>query len=545
MIKKIGFKNYKAFMQGEMEIKPLTFLVGANSVGKSSLIQLLLMLQQTCVEATPNDKSAFKLNGKNISLGENINLLKDKDKHNEFGLSFKLDRQSSRVLFRRTSDGFYSILQRIFMFAGAGLFSFDEVDEWKNKREKFLNFLSKARESNSGILSRLINADNVDKSYRELVFSYDFLHDVHFAFKNIETCELLFGFKYVGNSISKISAIELTSMTLSVNGKVLISLSLKGAGKNRQFSLMSFFYNEGKDFCNSDYNKQLSELMPKEGANLFLMFERVSLEFDMFVFSRNKKISIFLWVLLSFLNHSIKSLASCFDEQSINYVSPLRAYPKRYYFLDRSHVSSSLDTLDGDSITEILKEKPELRHQVNEWLKHFNLQIDVEAIEEIIHKLKVNQNGLELDITDVGFGISQVLPVIVQGFFAKKDSITVIEQPEVHLHPKMQADLGDLFIDIALPKNGEGQRKMQKSMLVETHSEYLLKRIRRRIAMGEIKSSDVAIYVVESAKAPRRSVIRKLDIDSTGTFEWPEEFYGGELLQDTIEYLKAQTKSKQ
>ena len=71
--------------------------------------------------------------------------------------------------------------------------------------------------------------------------------------------------------------------------------------------------------------------------------------------------------------------------------------------------------------------------------------------EEIIHKLKIIQNGLSLDITDVGFGVSQVLPVIVQGFFAKSGSLTLIEQPEVHLHPRMQADLGDLFIDIALP----------------------------------------------------------------------------------------------
>lgn len=532
-------------MQGEMEIKPLTFLVGANSVGKSSLIQLFLMLQQTYVEATPNDKSAFKLNGKNVSLGENINLLKDKDKNNVFSLSFMLNQHDAKILVARASFGYYSLIERIFMYTGPDFYRSLDNDDWKNNKEKFLDLFTKARKSNRGILPRLMDSDDADRSYKELIVSYDFLYEIRKACRNIDACELSFGLKYVGGTNSKISAISLTSITLSVHGKIIVSMSLEGSGKNRHFTLLSSFFNDGKDFCNSNYDKQLSELILKNGSNLFLLFNNVDLDFDILIYSRNKKVSIFLWLLLSFLKHANKCLASCFDEQSINYVSPLRAYPKRYYFLDRSHVSSSLDTLDGDSITEILKEKPELRHQVNEWLKHFNIQINVEAIEEIIHKLKVNQNGLELDITDVGFGISQVLPVIVQGFFAKKDSITVIEQPEVHLHPKMQADLGDLFIDIALPKNGEGQRKMQKSMLVETHSEYLLKRIRRRIAMGEINSSDVAIYVVESAKAPRRSVIRNLDIDSTGTFEWPEEFYGGELLQDTIEYLKAQTKSKQ
>lgn len=116
--------------------------------------------------------------------------------------------------------------------------------------------------------------------------------------------------------------------------------------------------------------------------------------------------------------------------------------------MDRGHVSSSLDTLDGDSITEILKDQKYIKELVNTWLRHFKLEIDVETVEEIIHKLKVNQNGLSLDITDVGFGISQLLPVIVQGFYTPMDSLTIIEQPEVHLHPRMQADLGDLFIDI-------------------------------------------------------------------------------------------------
>ena len=545
MIKKIGFKNYKAFIQGEMEIKPLTFLVGANSVGKSSLIQLFLMLQQTCVEAAPNDKSTFKLNGKNVSLGENINLLKDKNKDNVFSLSFMLNQRDAKILVARSSFGYYSLIERIFMYTGPDIYLSLKNDEWKTNKDKFLELLAQARKLNRGILPRLLDADDADRSYNELIDSYDFLYEIRKACRNIENCELAFDFKYEGNANSKISAISLTSVRLSVHGKIIVCLSFVGSGKNRHFTLLSSFFNEGKDFCNSSYNKQLSEVISKNSSNLFLLFDSVGFDFDILFYFRNKKSSIFLWLLMSFLKHANKCLVSCFDEQSVNYVSPLRAYPKRYYFLDRSHVSSSLDTLDGDSITEILKEKPDLRFHVNEWLKHFNLQIDVEAIEEIIHKLKVNQNGLELDITDVGFGISQVLPVIVQGFFARKDSITVIEQPEVHLHPKMQADLGDLFIDIALPKNGEGQRKMQKSLLVETHSEYLLKRIRRRIAMGEIKSSDVAIYVVESAKAPRRSVIRNLDIDSTGSFEWPEEFYGGELLQDTIEYLKAQTKSKQ
>lgn len=544
MITKLGFKNYKAFKDGEIEIKPLTFLVGANSVGKSSLIQLLLMLQQTCVEASPNDKSAFKLNGKKVGLGENINILKDKDKDNVISLSFGLDEKNARDLISKVSLAFYGTLERIFIYSYSESELFDLKKDWKNDKDIFLTLLSRARIHNQVLLNRLFNLKAFNDSYDDIITTYDFVKQVRKKMKCFKKCELSLDFKYIGNTTNKSSALGVSGLALMVNNETVVHLSLSGNKNNRRYYLTSSLYCDNQNFCNSDYCRQLNDILPQNETNLFCLFDNISLEYNMFQFKLNYKFSFFLWLLLSFLNQAIENLASCFKEQSINYVSPLRAYPKRYYFLDKTHVSSSLDTLDGDSITELLKEKPDLRHHVNEWLERFNLQIDVKAIEEIIHKLKVNQNGLEVDITDVGFGISQVLPVIVQGFFAKKNSITVIEQPEVHLHPKMQADLGDLFIDIVLPKNNMGKRKRTKSLLIETHSEYLLKRIRRRIAKREIDALDVAIYIVESDKEQHRSVIRRLDIDSTGTFEWPEEFYGGELLLDTIEYLKAQTRSE-
>ena len=108
-------------------------------------------------------------------------------------------------------------------------------------------------------------------------------------------------------------------------------------------------------------------------------------------------------------------------------------------------------------------------------------------IKDIIHQIVVKQNSLDLDITDVGFGVSQVLPVIIQGFLSKERSITLVEQPEIHLHPKMQADLADLFIDIAINKNVK-KGSSSKYLIIETHSEYLLKRLRRRISENKISA---------------------------------------------------------
>ena len=189
--------------------------------------------------------------------------------------------------------------------------------------------------------------------------------------------------------------------------------------------------------------------------------------------------------------------------------------------LDKANANLSIDTFDGDSIAEVLKENKDLSLKVNKWFNKFGFDISVDNVEDIIHKLKVLQNDLSLDITDVGFGISQVLPVIIQGYLSKKDSLTIIEQPEIHLHPKMQAELADLFIEICsdlkedekVEKNKVVPAKysIEKYLVIETHSEYLLKRLRRRIAEGRIKSDDVVIYSFEKSEDGNLSLIHILN----------------------------------
>ena len=238
---------------------------------------------------------------------------------------------------------------------------------------------------------------------------------------------------------------------------------------------------------------------------------------------------------------SLSSIRRNFTKELVNHVSPLRAHPKRYYFLDNANINTSINTLDGNSLTEVLKENAKVRAKVNEWLDKFDLQVNVSTLQDIIHKLKIRQYALDLDITDVGFGISQILPIIVQGFLSFKNSLTMIEQPEIHLHPKMQADLADLFIDIV--NKGESISgdfdNAQKYLLIETHSEYLLRRLRRRIAEGKISSEDVAIYFLEHPDDGQSgTIINEKTISSNGYFDWPQDFYAKELLNDTTEFIK-------
>lgn len=546
MISKIGFSNYKAFIQGELEIKPLTILLGANSVGKSSLIQLLLMLQQTAREAQNGyDKSAFKLNGEYVSLGENINLLRNKDKQNKLGLSFDLEKGYTRQLAQSLPLQFYRFIDKVFLtlIPEFKKKSDSERYAWRTNRDVFIDYLTTA-----GKKSETIDAPYFYESFfsfleqpEEVIRTYDFLKNLIPVLQKGNVCTLSFLFQYVEGNHTVSNSFEMHEVSISCEHKNVVSININNDkdGKTGQFK--SDFIEGESYYFDRSYMDYITSMFLNSGSKLFHIFSEGTVGLDGFFFERRKvKSSVFLLQFIRIVHIAIQYLEKTFGGINVNYVSPLRAYPKRYYFLDRTHVTSSLDTLNGDSIAELLKEKVSLRNDINKWLLHFNMSIDVESIEEIIHKLKIVQNGLSLDITDVGFGVSQVLPVIVQGFFAKSGSLTLIEQPEVHLHPRMQADLGDLFIDIALPYKDK-VRVCEKYLLIETHSEYLLKRIRRRMAMKEIKPSDVAIYIVRENKEQKCSELQKIKINQFGSFEWPEEFYGGELLKDTIDFLKAQT----
>jgi predicted ATPase len=142
--------------------------------------------------------------------------------------------------------------------------------------------------------------------------------------------------------------------------------------------------------------------------------------------------------------------------------------------------------------------------------------------------------GDEVVLTDVGFGISQVLPVVVQSFYAPPDSTIIMEQPELHLHPRAQMELGDFFIQAHRAREGGVERKPQ--FLLESHSEHLLRRLQRRIAEDELSPDTVALYFCELVDGESR--IRELDVDLFGNIHnWPKDFFG-----DPIEDVAAQTR---
>jgi hypothetical protein len=140
---------------------------------------------------------------------------------------------------------------------------------------------------------------------------------------------------------------------------------------------------------------------------------------------------------------------------------------------------------------------------------------DIDRIRELV--LVDQRTSTVVTHRDVGIGISQVLPVLVMAY-GSQGKLLAMEQPEIHLHPALQAELADVFIEAAL-----GPR--QNSFILETHSEHLILRLMRRIREGKVKSDDIGVVFVEPLA--RGSRFLELRIDEEGDFidEWPGGFF--------------------
>lgn len=144
------------------------------------------------------------------------------------------------------------------------------------------------------------------------------------------------------------------------------------------------------------------------------------------------------------------------------------------------------------------------------------------------YEVKIRTKGSKdwVDLPDVGIGVSQVLPVLVQCFYAPANSIIIMEQPEIHLHPSAQAALADVMIDVISSREDGKDRNIQ--LIIETHSEHFLRRLQRRIAEDKIPQDKVSAYFASVSKAPAK--LESLRIDEFGNIlNWPENFFGDEM----------------
>lgn len=123
-------------------------------------------------------------------------------------------------------------------------------------------------------------------------------------------------------------------------------------------------------------------------------------------------------------------------------------------------------------------------------------------------------------MTDVGFGVSQILPALVLLYYVPEGATVVMEQPEIHLHPAVQSGLADVMLNVSQARNVQ--------IIVESHSEHLLRRLQRRVAEESVNHEDVKLYFV--SPRGRSAQVADLVLNEWGEVEnWPEQFFGDEF----------------
>lgn len=173
-------------------------------------------------------------------------------------------------------------------------------------------------------------------------------------------------------------------------------------------------------------------------------------------------------------------------------------------------------------------------------IEEFKVNPISEQRQEYEVKIRAKGSTNWVDLPDVGFGISQVLPVLVQCFYAPAGSIILMEQPEIHLHPSAQSALADVMIDVISSRENGADRAIQ--LVIETHSEHFLRRLQRRIAEDAVHQEKVSAYFANIAKTP--ATLEPLQIDIFGNIQnWPENFFGDEM-GDITEQAKAAMKKR-
>lgn len=223
----------------------------------------------------------------------------------------------------------------------------------------------------------------------------------------------------------------------------------------------------------------------------------------------------------------------------IQYLGPLRAVPERRYFwtgaeppdvgmAGESAVAALLAARKRGQV--IARGRGRRRRSVEEhvaaWLRTLGLVHDfsIVTLSEIAHLYQVvvrkTSASAPVPLPDVGFGVSQILPVLVLCFYAPEGSTIILEHPEIHLHPEVQSGLADVLID--------AHRHRRVQILVESHSEHLLRRLQLRIADETLSSDQVGLWFCRSSR--NKTAIEALNLDQYGSItNWPEDFFGDQF----------------
>jgi predicted ATPase len=570
-----SLSNFKGFKELQsVNLKPLTVICGTNNSGKSSLIQsLLLMKQSHPTKFSPNTYGQLPLtfNGSYVQLGSFLDVVYNHLNDEEIVLKWKLQNEEikpgfgfhirnysinseltvkikniknievekslaqievNNFLFKdlntnfsleliRKNDGKYKIKLRNISVRDITI----NIIYPNYKRDYRDNYINEIRE-----LLKYLEDKNI-KSFQDRIIEEECFDHAQITFQGIFPSQILINnFPQQSCSILKRIREKLPSI---VKGRV--SSKLEELIDKIVRHLESIIINLDKQQPQKDKYLDIDESISKEDQDLSIGKEVSLLDY----YFSYRATFIFLREIWS----------------GFRYIGPIREAPKRFYpFNDLRIIDIGINGENMPLVLAVeketivpkyyrciykkksiekyeLRDKDKLIDSVNWWLSDFKKLPPIHSINElsgIINQVKVDSLGIELDLTDVGFGVSQILPIIVECLRMAEGETIILEQPEIHLHPSLQSKLADFFICMA---------KSGKNLVVETHSEHFINRLCLRIAQEESNDTRnlINILFVSCDEENKSSIAKPIEVNKYGEIEnWPVGFFDENDSRDLI-----------
>jgi predicted ATPase len=454
---KISINNFKSI--GSLvnyEMRPLTILSGTNSSGKSSFIQLLLLLKQTLQDDSA--QRALDIKGDFFKVRRYLDIIKGKTKDNKLKIELKFNKSELSNFKDFYEINFYDA-------------AFDNYDLHINTEFDFIE--------NQIIVSLFeVKFISIEAEYKESFIRFENKNKI----LNIETDSAVFN-----DDLYK----------------------EKGKYKINKINYSSFIPSDVEiEFVTEIINLENQKTIEKSAFKLGLKLDGIKA------------------ILHNFFN-------------SLNYVGPLRQPPKDEYsiygkgnsvgiegenvaevisLLSDQHISFFKIAENDDNIS-FIKNEDLFLNAVKYWLcEKFKLCSEVYSIKEgDSYVIYVQSNsGVKSTIKHVGFGISQLLPIVVEGLRIGIGETLILEQPEIHLHPKVQSQLTDFLLSLI---------EQGKKVIIETHSDHLITRLRRRIAEDPSNQLDDNVLLTFVEVGTSDILFRSIDIDDFGNLDYfPDDF---------------------
>lgn len=457
-VRLINFRNIED--SSPIELKPLTFFVGKNGAGKSSLLRLFPLLKQSLSEPKRGPLLWYTENG--VDFGDfKTTVLKGES---TMGIGFDIivrDNDNRRLVL--------SVLMNI---------------EAEREDDQY-DYVS-----------------SLDISYKDVKIHIDFHHD---------------------KAIVEVNGVDMGEYSFYAQAYSLFpSIFSKKREEDEKIvdEIMEAVFKDKKIFYRSSY-----EFMYMPFSEFSRLLEGKEIRY-------NVK-TLFGRVVCMNLEEILTRIYMTLNDEmrTLTYIGPFRNSPQRYYRVQNK--STSMIDMYGSNMAVFVKAMSKVQLQeLNSKLKpKYGFELDYESKFGQI-SLYIKKDKKKTNLIDNGYGYSQLMPILLAlNAFNKSryyngylTNLLCVEQPELHLHPKMQYKFGTTLAD-AIEIN-RSFKNMNKCILIETHSRQIIEAVGKAIYEKQVKADEVAVYLFEQSDN-KRAIIKKTEFDKDGYLKnWPIGFLG-------------------